>query len=179
MHWPNVQSTVDWSLKTMNIPLVGRSKEETPLAFYTLYYEQDGNITKTSNNIGISRQWLSRLKNLFEKKDRDPRKLEPESKAPHSTKNRERISKEVEGKILKARKDSKNVWGKVKVAVVLGRDYGIKIDPNTVKVTFINTNWLTQRFLWKIARHGKLRLHERIQRWILWCATDHREQSKI
>jgi len=89
-------------------------------------------VTKASNNIGTSRQWLSELKNLFEDKGKDPRKLEPESKDPHSTKNRKRISKEVEGKILKVRKDSKNVWGKVKVAVVLKRDYGIKIDPNTV-----------------------------------------------
>ena len=99
---------------------------------YVLYYEQGGNVTKTANKIGISRQWLSPLKNLFEKEGRDPRKLEPESKAPHSTKNRRRISKEVEDKILKVRKDSKNVWGKVKVAVVLERDYQIKINPNTV-----------------------------------------------
>lgn len=97
-----------------------------------LYYEQDGNITKAANKIGISRQWLSLLKNLFENKGRDPRKLEPDSKAPHSTKNRKRIPKEVEDKILKVRKDSKNVWGKVKVAVVLKRDYQIKINPNTV-----------------------------------------------
>lgn len=97
-----------------------------------LYYEQDGNVTKAANKIGISRQWLSPLKNLFENKGRDPRKLEPDSKAPHSTKNRKRISKEVEDKILKVRKDSKNVWGKVKVAVVLKRDYQIKINPNTV-----------------------------------------------
>jgi len=89
-------------------------------------------VTKASNNIGTSRQWLSELKNLFEDKGKDPRKLEPESKDPHSTKNRKRISKEVEGKILKVREDSKNVWGKVKVAVVLNRDYGIKINPNTV-----------------------------------------------
>ena len=99
---------------------------------YVLYYEQAGNVTKAANKIGISRQWLSPLKNLFEKKGRDPRKLEPESKAPHSTKNRKRISKEVEDKILKVRKDSKNVWGKVKVAVALKRDHQIKIDPNTV-----------------------------------------------
>lgn len=97
-----------------------------------LYYEQGGNVTKAANKIGISRQWLSPLKNLFENKGRDPRKLEPCSKAPHSTKNRNRISKEVEDKILKIRKDSKNVWGKVKVAVVLKRDYQIKINPNTV-----------------------------------------------
>ncbi|EFK96476.1 transposase [sediment metagenome] len=99
---------------------------------YILYYEQDGNVTKTANKIGISRQWLSPLKNLFENQGRDPRKLEPESKAPHSTKNRKRISKEVEDTILKVRKDSKNVWGKVKVAVVMKRDYQIKINPNTV-----------------------------------------------
>ena len=99
---------------------------------YVLYYEQGGNVMKAANNLGISRQWLSPLKNLFEKRGRDPRKLEPESKAPHSTKNRKRISKEVEDKLLKVRKDSKNVWGKVKVAVVLKRDYQIKINPNTV-----------------------------------------------
>lgn len=97
-----------------------------------LYYEQGGNVTRAANKIGISRQWLSPLKTLFEKKEKDPRCLEPESKAPHSTKNRERISKETEDKILKVRKDSKNVWGKVKIAVVLLRDYKIKINPNTV-----------------------------------------------
>ena len=99
---------------------------------YILYYEQGGNVTKAANKIGISRQWLSPLKNLFERYGKDPRKLEPESKAPHSTTNRKRISKEIEDKILKVRKDSKNVWGKVKVAVALKRDYQIKINPNTV-----------------------------------------------
>lgn len=99
---------------------------------FILYYEQSGNVSKASNKIGISRQWLSPLKNIFEKRGKDPRVLEPESKAPHSTKNRKRISKEVEDKILKVRKDSKNVWGKVKITVVMKRDYQIKINPNTV-----------------------------------------------
>lgn len=99
---------------------------------YILYYEQSGNVSKASNKIGISRQWLSPLKNIFEKRGKDPRVLEPESKAPHSTKNRKRISKEIEDKILKVRKDSKNVWGKVKITVVMKRDYQIKINPNTV-----------------------------------------------
>jgi hypothetical protein len=97
-----------------------------------LYYEQGGNVTRAANKIGISRQWLSPLKTLFEKKGKDPRCLEPESKAPHSTKNRKRISKEVEDKILEVRKLSRNVWGKVKIAVVLERDHHIKINPNTV-----------------------------------------------
>lgn len=99
---------------------------------YILYYEQDGNVTKAANKIGISRQWLSPLKNIFEKRGKDPRVLEPESKAPIHTSNRKRISKNIEDTILKVRKDSKNVWGKVKIAVVLERDYKIKIDPNTV-----------------------------------------------
>src|SRR3989344_3264191 len=97
-----------------------------------LYYEQGGNVTKAANKIGISRQWLSPLKTLFEKKEKDPRVLEPKSKAPHSTKNRKRISKENEDKILEVRKDSKNVWGKVKISVALERDHHIKVSPNTV-----------------------------------------------
>jgi len=99
---------------------------------WLLYKEPDGNVTRVAHKIGISRQWLSGLRSLFEKKDKDPRVLEPKSKAPHNTNNRNRISKEVEDKILKVRKESKNVWGKVKVAVVLERDYQIKINPNTV-----------------------------------------------
>lgn len=99
---------------------------------HILYYEQRGNVTKTANKLGMSRQWLSSIKNIFEKQGKDPRVLEPKSKAPYSTKNRKRISKEVEDKILKVRKESKNVWGKVKIAVVLKRDYQIKINPNTV-----------------------------------------------
>ena len=99
---------------------------------YVLYYEQNGNVTKASNKIGISRQWLSSMKSLFEKKGKDPRVLEPESKAPHSTENRKRIPKKFEDKILEVRKLSKNVWGKVKIAVVLERDHHIKVDPNTV-----------------------------------------------
>ena len=99
---------------------------------YVLYYEQGGNVTKAAHKIGISRQWLSQLKALFERKGRDPRVLEPKSKAPHSTKNRKRISKEFEDKILEVRQLSKNVWGKVKIAVVLKRDHHIKINPNTI-----------------------------------------------
>jgi hypothetical protein len=99
---------------------------------YVLYAEQQGNVTKTAHAIGISRQWLSPLKTRFERSGKDPRVLEPRSKAPHSTKNRKRITKDVEDKILKIREDSRNVWGKVKIAVVLKRDYQIQIDPNTV-----------------------------------------------
>lgn len=99
---------------------------------YILYYEQAGNVTKASKKVGISRAWLSHLKSIFEKCSKDPRKLEPKLKAPHDTSNRKRTSKETEKKILEVRKDSKNVWGKEKIAWVLKRDYKIKINPNTV-----------------------------------------------
>ena len=99
---------------------------------YILYYEQDSNVTKTAKKVGISRPWLSHLKSVFEGNGKDPRKLEPESKAPHYRNNRNRISKDVENKILKIRDDSKNIWGKVKIAIALKRDYQIEINPNTV-----------------------------------------------
>ena len=99
---------------------------------YILYYEENGNVTKAANRVGISRPWLSYLKSVFERGSRDPRKLEPKTKAPHDTSDRKRISKEAEEKILKIRNDSKNVWGKEKIAHALKRDYGIKVNPNTV-----------------------------------------------
>ncbi|MBI3458774.1 hypothetical protein HY061_00730 [Candidatus Azambacteria bacterium] len=99
---------------------------------YVLYHKQDNNVTKTAHKLGLSREWLSQIKSLFEKGDRDPRKLEPKSKAPHDTSHRKRISKEIENKILKVRADSQNIWGKIKMAVVLKRDYGIQVNPNTI-----------------------------------------------
>ena len=99
---------------------------------YALYHEHGGNVTRGARNLGISRQWLSEMKALFERNKEDPRLLEPRSKAPKNTQNRNRISKEVEDMILKVRASSKNVWGKQKVAVVLLRDYHTKVSPNTV-----------------------------------------------
>lgn len=99
---------------------------------YVLYHEQSGNITRTANKIGLSREWLSLIKNEFEKGNKDPRKLEPKSKAPHHTENRKRIPKATEEKIIEVRDNSRNVWGKEKIAVVLKRDYGLKVNSNTV-----------------------------------------------
>lgn len=98
---------------------------------YELYHRRDGNASQASRKLGISRQWLSEIKNLFESASKDPRSLEPESRAPHDTGNRGRISKEKENLILRVRKRSRNVWGKEKIAYVMNRDYGVKVDPNT------------------------------------------------
>lgn len=99
---------------------------------YLLYFEQAGNVTVAANKIGITRQWLSTLKSTFERKEKDPRSLEPESKAPHDTSCRQRIPEETEQKILEVRELSKNVWGKEKIARALERDHKIKVHPNTV-----------------------------------------------
>jgi len=97
---------------------------------YILYHEQDGNVSRAANNIGISRQWLSPLKSIFEKNNKDPRSLEPESKAPKNTEKRNRISKEVEDKIIWARDEYG--WGKDKIAAYLESEEKIIIHHNTV-----------------------------------------------
>ena len=99
---------------------------------YLLYYEEKGNATKASRKIGISRQWLWHLKQAFEFNHRDPRSLEPKSKAPNDTSNRNRISEETESLIIKIRDESLNSWGKEKIAWAMERDYGIKVNHNTV-----------------------------------------------
>ena len=99
---------------------------------YILYYEEDCNVSKSARKIGLSRQWLSHLKQIFERHNKDPRSLEPESKAPNNTSNRIRITKTTEKLIIKIRDESLNCLGKKKIASVLKRDYGIKVDPNTV-----------------------------------------------
>lgn len=99
---------------------------------YVLYHREKENVSKTSRKVGISRQWLSHLKQVFEQADKDPRSLEPESKAPNDTSDRQRIPEEMERLIIKIRDDSQNCWGKEKIARALKRDCGLKACPGTV-----------------------------------------------
>jgi len=99
---------------------------------WVLYEEPNENVTRAAKKIGISRQWLSLFKTLFERSGKDPRVLESKSKAPHNTKKRKRIPIETENKIIEVRNFSKNIWGKEKITRTLWRDYNIKINPNTV-----------------------------------------------
>lgn len=124
-----------------------------------LYCEREENVTKAliKEKIWISRQWLSTLKSTFELHGRDPRSLEPKSRAPHRTNKRKRIPKEAENTILKIR-DSTPGWGKEKIARILKRDYGIAAGASTVnrylkkrhridpKISEKNTNaWLGKK----------------------------------
>jgi len=97
---------------------------------YVFYYECDNNVKRAAWKIGISRKWLSTIKSIFEKRHQDPRSLEPESRAPRNTANRQRISKETEEKILEIRDEYG--WGKEDISVVLKRDHHLFASPSTV-----------------------------------------------
>lgn len=96
---------------------------------YLIKYKYDGNIAKSANKIGVSRQWLSKIYNLWKKSNQDPRSLEPNSKAPKNTDSRRRVDRNIEDKIIEIRK--KYHWGKDKIAAVLERDYGMKVGATT------------------------------------------------
>lgn len=98
---------------------------------YVLEREAQGNVTRAAAKLGISRQLLSTLKSTFEQHRRDPRSLEPRSRAPHHTDRRMRISKEYEQKILEVR-DATPGWGEEKIATIALRDHGIKLGHTTV-----------------------------------------------
>lgn len=98
---------------------------------YILEREAQGNVTVAAAKIGITRQWLSTLKATFVRAHRDPRSLEPRSRAPRRTDKRMRIAKDVEDKIVNIRKNTPG-WGKEKIARIMVRDYEITVSPSTV-----------------------------------------------
>ena len=52
---------------------------------YIIHFECNKNITKTSRRIGVLRQWLSKIHSAWIESEKNPRSLEPESKAPKNT----------------------------------------------------------------------------------------------
>ena len=86
---------------------------------YILYHDQKGNVSAAARKAGISRPWMSHLKQIFEKNNKDPRCLEPQSRAPRNTENRTTIPKKTEDLILEIRDGSLNVWGKKKISETL------------------------------------------------------------
>lgn len=97
---------------------------------YIIHYQCNGNISKAARQIGISRTWLSLIHSAWELKKRNPKFLEPESKAPLDTSSRKRIAKEKEDKIIELRNEYH--WGKDKLAVVMWRDHKLKVGATTV-----------------------------------------------
>lgn len=97
---------------------------------YVVYFEEEDNVKKAAKKIGVSREWLSKLKSKFERSNRNPRSLEPESRAPYNTEKRNRITVETEEKILEIRDEYG--WGKEDISEVLKRDYELTASPSTV-----------------------------------------------
>lgn len=126
-----MQTLAEKQLNPHNWHLSGEAKKRL-LWMYLLYHDQKGNVSGAARKAGISRPWMSHLKQVFEKNRKDPRSLEPESKVPHHVQSRKRIPEETERLIIKIRDDSWNVWGKEKISRVLKRDYGLGASPNTV-----------------------------------------------
>lgn len=124
----HMQITAESLLNPYNYRLSPEAKKRLRW-LYILYYDRRGNAAKAANKIGISRPWLSKIKSIFEKNRRDPRSLEPESKAPRDTSDRKRIAKDTENKIIAVRNEYG--WGKDKISAFLRAEYGIKINPNT------------------------------------------------
>lgn len=98
---------------------------------HQLRKDYHGNVSKAAKHLKLSRQWLSTLKSLWIKSDKDPRKLEPRSRAPHNTNNRKRISQNTVDKIIALRKQYP-CWGKEKIARLMWTEHKIKVGHNTV-----------------------------------------------
>lgn len=110
--------------------LSGEAKKRI-LWMYILIHEESGNVSRAARKIGISRQWLSYLWNVFERHKRDPRSLEMHPRAPHSRTKRKRISEECERLIIKER-DCSPGYGKEKIKRIMKRDYDIDVGSSTV-----------------------------------------------
>jgi transposase InsO family protein len=97
---------------------------------YIADFECRGNIAQAAKKISVSRTWLSTVHSKWEKSDRDPRSLEPNSRAPKNTDKRKIIDLEIENKIIKVRNEYH--WGKDKLETVLKRDYRIAVGATTI-----------------------------------------------
>lgn len=114
---------------------------------YIIHYKCGGNIAKAARQIGKSRTWLSLIHSKWEFGGRNPKSLEPESKAPHDTGNRKRIAKEKEDKIIELR--NAYHWGKDKLAVVMDRDHKMKIGATTVNRYLIKNDLVDAKLSYK------------------------------
>lgn len=125
-----MQTTANRLLNPLGYHLSAESRKRLRW-MYLLYYEQNRNVTKAARKIGVSRQWLSLITSTFERHGKDPRSLDPLSKAPHHTHYRTRISEETEKAIIAVR-NTYPFWGKEKISRILKRDYCLNVHPSTV-----------------------------------------------
>lgn len=124
-----MQNIAQIKLNPLKHPLSDEAKKRLKW-MYIIHFECHGKIAKASRKIGISRTWLSIIHSAWEKSAKDPRSLEPKSKAPQNTDKRKRIDKNIENKIIEVRKEYH--WGKDKLATILKRDHNISVGASTI-----------------------------------------------
>ena len=96
-----------------------------------LEQECEGNLSKAGKKFGVSREWITKIYNLWLRSGEDPRKLEPKSKTPQDISNRKRISQTTLDKIINLR-TKYPAWGKEKLARLLWTEHNIKVGHTTV-----------------------------------------------
>ena len=112
----NIMKTLaEKRLNPNNYHLSSKAKKRL-VWLHILYYDKRGNVSMAARKAGISRPWMSHLKQIFEHNRKDPRCLEPNARAPSDCTNRIRIPKTTEDLIIKIRDDSLNAWGKEKIS---------------------------------------------------------------
>lgn len=127
----NMRAKYESSLNPRNYYLSDPAKKRLKW-MYIIEHEGDGKIIKAAKKVGVSRQWLSTLHSIWLNKDKDPRSLEPQSRAPLQTRNRpNRITADTEDKIVALRREYP-AWGKDKISVKLKTRHGITVCPTTV-----------------------------------------------
>jgi len=124
-----MQTRAENKLNPLKYPLSDEARKRLKW-MYIIYFECGGKIAKAARKIGLSRQWLSKIHSTWINCKKDPRSLEPVSKAPKNTDNRKRIDTEIENKILEVRKEYH--WGKDKLETILDRDYNIQVGASTI-----------------------------------------------
>ena len=124
-----MQTKANEKLNPLKYPLSDEARKRLKW-MYIIHFECNKNIAKASRRIGVSRQWLSKIHSTWINSEKDPRSLEPKSKAPKNTDNRKRINLETENKILEVRKEYH--WGKDKLETILDRDYNVQVGTSTI-----------------------------------------------
>lgn len=126
----HMQTIVENKLNPFRHHLSPESKKRLKW-MYIIIFECNGNITLAANRIGISRTWLSLLHSQWKSAGKNPRSLEPKSRAPLNASNRKRISSEKETKILEIREEHPT-WGKDKIVAKLERPHKLIVGGSTV-----------------------------------------------
>lgn len=125
-----MRTKYELALNPKRYQLSGEAKQRLKW-IWQLTDSYNGNISQAAKHLKLSRQWLSTLNSLWLKGGKDPRELEPKSRAPHHTDSRKRISQDAVDKIIRLR-EMYPAWGKEKIARLMWTKHKIKVGHNTV-----------------------------------------------